>query len=103
VLTWGAPDRRQGFGAAALKRVIEALEQKMIPVAARHAWGCYTTCTRASNGVALRVQEVAEARSASRKMSFVFAATPAGLIKLIWHDGQGLCCCKRLSAGRFNK
>ena len=33
---------------------------------------------------------------------FVFRGRRGGLIKVLWHDGQGMClCAKRLERGRF--
>lgn len=53
------------------------------------------------DGLALRVQEVLKHDPHSGHV-FVFRGKRGDLIKLIWHDGQGLCLfAKRLERGRF--
>lgn len=53
------------------------------------------------DGLALQVQEVLERNSQSGHL-FVFRGRRGGLIKVLWHDGQGKCLfAKRLERGRF--
>jgi len=73
----------------------------MIPVAASTRVGLLPDMHKGFDGVAAAGSGGAKHDRSRRLLSF--AATPAGLIKLIWHDGQGLCLfAKRLERGRFN-
>jgi len=53
------------------------------------------------DGLALLVQETLK-RNAHNGHLFVFRGRRGGLIKVLWHDGQGMCLfAKRLERGRF--
>jgi len=53
------------------------------------------------DGLALLVQETPKYDPHSGHL-FVFRGRRGGLIKVLWHDGQGLCLfAKRLERGRF--
>ena len=53
------------------------------------------------NGLALQVQEVLR-RDPHGGHLFVFRGRRGDLVKVLWHDGQGLCLfAKRLERGRF--
>jgi transposase len=53
------------------------------------------------NGLALQVQEVLERDPHSGHL-FVFRGRRGDLIKILWHDDQGMCLfMKRLERGRF--
>jgi transposase len=53
------------------------------------------------DGLALMVQETLR-RDPHGGHLFVFRGRRGGLIKVLWHDGQGLCLfSKRLERGRF--
>jgi transposase len=53
------------------------------------------------DGLALCVQEVLQQDPHAGHV-FVFRGKRGGLVKLLWHDGQGLCLfAKRLERGRF--
>jgi transposase len=53
------------------------------------------------DGLAVRVQEVLRQNPHDGHV-FVFRGKRGGLVKLLWHDGQGLCLfAKRLEKGRF--
>jgi transposase len=56
---------------------------------------------RGFDGLALMVQETLRQDPHSGHL-FVFRGRRGGLIKILWHDGQGLCLyAKRLDRGRF--
>ena len=56
---------------------------------------------RGMNGLALQVQEVLRRDPYSGHL-FVFRGRRGDLIKILWHDTQGLCLfVKRLERGRF--
>lgn len=62
--------------------------------------GLYRHAQRLSRPVANGAGDV-EARSDERHL-FVFRGLSGGLIKVIWHDGQGACLfSKKLERGRF--
>jgi transposase len=53
------------------------------------------------DGLALLVQETLK-RNPHNGHLFVFRGRRGGLIKVLWHDGQGMCLfAKRLERGRF--
>jgi transposase len=61
----------------------------------------HTDMRRGFDGLALLVQEQLK-RDAHSGQLFVFRGRRGGLIKILWHDGQGLCLfAKRLERGRF--
>jgi transposase len=61
----------------------------------------YTDMRRGFDGLALLVQETLK-RNPHNGHLFVFRGRRGGLIKMIWHDGQGMCLfAKRLERGRF--
>jgi transposase len=61
----------------------------------------HTDMRRGFDGLALLVQETLQ-RDPHGGHLFVFRGRRGGLIKVLWHDGQGLCLfAKRLERGRF--
>lgn len=76
----------------------------MIPVpAGTRVWlaSGHTDMRKGFDGLALRVQEVLKQDPHGGHV-FVFRGKRGGLVKLLWHDGQGLCLfAKRLERGRF--
>ena len=61
----------------------------------------HTDMRRGMNGLALQVQEVLR-RDPYSGHFFVFRGRRGDLIKILWHDTQGLCLfSKRLERGRF--
>jgi transposase len=61
----------------------------------------HTDMRRGFDGLALLVQEQLKRDPHSRQL-FVFRGRRGGLIKILWHDGQGMCLfAKRLERGRF--
>jgi len=61
----------------------------------------HTDMRRGFDGLALMVQEQLKRDPHSGQL-FVFRGRRGGLIKILWHDGQGLCLfAKRLERGRF--
>ena len=68
-----------------------------------HVWiaAGHTDMRKGFDGLALRVQEVLK-RDPHCGHLFVFRGKRGHLIKLLWHDGQGMCLFgKRLDSGRF--
>ena len=62
----------------------------------------HTDMRRGFDGLALMVQETLR-RDPHGGHLFVFRGRRGGLIKVLWHDGQGLCLfSKRLERGRFS-
>jgi transposase len=76
----------------------------MIPVpSGAHLWIATgaTDMRRGFNGLALQVQEVLK-RDPHAGDLFAFRGKRSDLIKILWHDGQGLCLfAKRLDRGKF--
>ena len=76
----------------------------MIPVPSNvHVWLAtgHTDMRRGFNGLALHVQEALK-RDPHDGQLFVFRGRRGDLVKVLWHDGQGLCLfAKRLERGRF--
>ena len=76
----------------------------MIPVpAGTRVWLAtgHTDMRKGFDGLALRVQQVLRQNPHGGHV-FVFRGRRGGLVKLLWHDGQGLCLfTKRLDRGRF--
>lgn len=76
----------------------------MIPVpAGTRVWiaAGVTDMRKGFDGLAMRVQQVLK-RDPHCGHLFVFRGKRGDLIKLIWHDGQGMCLyAKRLERGRF--
>ncbi len=61
----------------------------------------YTDMRRGFPGLSLMVQETLKRDPMSGHL-FVFRGRSGGLIKVIWHDGQGACLfTKKLERGRF--
>ena len=61
----------------------------------------HTDMRKGFEGLAVRVQEVLRQNPHGGHV-FVFRGKRGGLVKLLWHDGQGLCLfAKRLEKGRF--
>jgi transposase len=60
-----------------------------------------TDMRKGFNGLALQVQEVLRRDPHSGHL-FVFRGRRGDLVKVLWHDGQGMCLfAKRLERGRF--
>lgn len=60
-----------------------------------------TDMRKGFNGLALHVQEVLR-RDPHGGHLFVFRGRRGDLVKVLWHDGQGMCLfAKRLEHGRF--
>jgi transposase len=76
----------------------------MIPVQAGvQVWLAtgHTDMRKGFDGLALLVQETLK-RNPHNGHLFVFRGRRGGLIKVLWHDGQGMCLfAKRLERGRF--
>jgi transposase len=61
----------------------------------------HTDMRKGFDGLALLVQEKLR-RDPHQGHLFVFRGRRGGLIKVLWHDGQGMCLfAKRLERGRF--
>ena len=61
----------------------------------------HTDLRRGFDGLALIVQETLRRDPHSGHL-FVFRGKRGDLIKIVWHDGQGMCLfAKRLERGRF--
>jgi transposase len=61
----------------------------------------YTDMRKGFDGLALLVQETLK-RNPHNGHLFVFRGRRGPLIKVLWHDGQGMCLfAKRLERGRF--
>ena len=61
----------------------------------------HTDMRKGFDGLALLVQEALR-RNPHNGHLFVFRGRHGGLIKVLWHDGQGMCLlAKRLEGGRF--
>ena len=61
----------------------------------------HTDMRKGFDGLALQVQEVLK-RDPHGGHLFVFRGRRGSLIKVLWHDGQGMCLfSKRLERGRF--
>ena len=61
----------------------------------------HTDMRKGFDGLALLVQETLK-RDPHGGHLFVFRGRSGGLIKVLWHDGQGMCLfAKRLERGRF--
>jgi transposase len=76
----------------------------MIPVPAGvRVWlaAGHTDMRKGFDGLAMLVQETLRADPHGGQL-FVFRGKRGDLLKLIWHDGQGMCLfAKRLERGRF--
>jgi transposase len=76
----------------------------MIPVPAGiRVWlaAGYTDMRKGFDGLAMLVQESLQHDPHGGQL-FVFRGKRGDLIKLLWHDGQGMCLfAKRLERGRF--
>jgi len=76
----------------------------MIPVPAGvRVWLAtgHTDLRRGFDGLALVVQETLQRDPHSGHL-FVFRGKRGDLVKILWHDGQGMCLfAKRLERGRF--
>ena len=68
-----------------------------------HVWiaAGHTDMRKGFDGLAVHVQEVLKRNPHSGHL-FVFRGKRGDLIKVLWHDGQGLCLyAKRLEKGKF--
>ncbi|MFN0194394.1 MAG: IS66 family insertion sequence element accessory protein TnpB [Aestuariivirga sp.] len=76
----------------------------MIPVpAGTRVWlaAGHTDMRKGFDGLSVLIQETLK-RDPHDGQLFVFRGKRGDLIKLIWHDGQGMCLfAKRLERGRF--
>lgn len=76
----------------------------MIPVpAGMQVWLAtgHTDMRKGFDGLALLVQQTLR-RDPHCGHVFVFRGKRGGLLKILWHDGQGMCLfAKRLERGRF--
>ena len=91
-------------GVGADQGAVEAQAATMIafPSGAR-VWlaAGHTDMRKGFDGLALLVQETLK-RDPHGGHLFVFRGRRGGLIKVLWHDGQGMCLfAKRLERGRF--
>lgn len=62
--------------------------------------GGHTDMRKGFDGLALLVQETLK-RDPHGGHLFVFRGRRGGLIKVLWHDGQGLCLFAKRLEGRF--
>lgn len=61
----------------------------------------HTDMRKGFDGLALRVQEMLKQDPHGGHL-FVFRGKRGDLVKILWHDGQGMCLfAKRLERGRF--
>ncbi len=61
----------------------------------------HTDMRKGFDGLAVLVQETLKRNPHSGNL-FVFRGRRGGLLKVLWHDGQGMCLfAKRLERGRF--
>jgi transposase len=61
----------------------------------------HTDMRKGFDGLAVLVQETLK-RNPHNGHLFVFRGRRGGLLKVLWHDGQGMCLfAKRLERGRF--
>jgi transposase len=83
---------------------LEGEAAAMIPVpSGARVWlaAGHTDMRKGFDGLALLVQETLR-RDPHDGHLFVFRGRRGGLIKVLWHDGQGMCLfAKRLERGRF--
>ena len=90
--------------ATALARVLQVLEQPMIPIpSGGRVWIAtgHTDMRRGMQGLALQVQEGLQ-RDPHGGDLFIFRGRRGDLAKILWHDGIGLSLyAKRLDRGRF--
>jgi transposase len=62
----------------------------------------YTDMRKGMNGLSMLVQQVLEKNPFDEGTVFAFRGRRSNLLKLIWHDGIGLCMLsKRLERGQF--
>ena len=86
----------EGAGEGQAAAMIPAPSGARVWLAAGH-----TDMRKGFDGLALLVQETLK-RDPHGGHLFVFRGRRGGLIKVLWHDGQGLCLfAKRLERGRF--
>jgi transposase len=99
----GRPDRcRDGVGGDHGAGAQRAAAMIGLPTGAR-VWLAtgHTDMRKGFDGLALLVQEKL-ARDPHGGHLFVFRGRRGSLIKVLWHDGQGMCLyAKRLERGRF--
>ena len=86
----------EGAGEGQAAAMIPAPSGARVWLAAGH-----TDMRKGFDGLALLVQETLKRDPHSGHL-FVFRGRRGGLIKVLWHDGQGMCLfAKRLERGRF--
>ena len=93
---------RDGIGADQGAGEEQAAAMIPVPSGAR-VWLAtgHTDMRKGFDGLALLVQETLK-RDPHGGHLFVFRGRRGGLIKVLWHDGQGMCLfAKRLERGRF--
>jgi transposase len=89
-------DTGEGAGEGQAAAMIPAPSGARVWLAAGH-----TDMRKGFDGLALLVQETLKHDPHSGHL-FVFRGRRGGLIKVLWHDGQGMCLfAKRLERGRF--
>ena len=97
-------DGRSRHGVGADEGALEGQAAAMIPVpSGARVWlaAGHTDMRKGFDGLALMVQETLRRDPHSGHL-FVFRGRRGGLIKVLWHDGQGMCLfSKRLERGRF--
>ena len=95
-------DGRSRHGVGADEGALEGQAAAMIPVpSGARVWlaAGHTDMRRGFDGLALMVQETLRRDPHSGHL-FVFRGRRGGLIKVLWHDGQGMCLfSKRLERG----
>ena len=86
----------EGAGEGQAAAMIPAPSDARVWLAAGH-----TDMRKGFDGLALLVQETLKRDPHSGHL-FVFRGRRGGLLKVLWHDGQGMCLfAKRLERGRF--
>ena len=91
------------FDEAALRRVLDVLDGDDPGAGGVRVWLAtgQTDMRQGFDGLALLVQETLK-RDPHCGHLFVFRGRRGDLIKVLWHDGQGMCLfAKRLERGRF--
>src|SRR2546427_814757 len=99
---WAISEKERIVAAALEPGAVRAAE--MIPVPSGvQVWlaSGHTDMRKGFDGLAPLVQETLK-RNPHNGHLFVFRGRRGGLVKVLWHDGQGMCLfAKRLERGRF--
>ncbi len=99
----GPVEHADGDGADAGSGEGQAAAMIPVPSVCARVWlaAGHTDMRKGFDGLALLVQETLKLDPHGGHL-FVFRGRRGGLIKVLWHDGQGLCLfSKRLERGRF--